>query len=101
MESRLFGDRAEGPNLFAALPGFDDRQTCHHHVAMDIPPTTPRIQDFHDFLSFRKRFSNSYERAKTDRGCLFLTSFIGMLVWQYRVVRPDTWVHLGKASSLA
>src|SRR5712691_6621040 len=43
----------------------------------------------------------NHELSKTSRGCLFVTSFICMLVWQYRVVRPDTWVHLGKASSLA
>src|SRR5438067_10175807 len=85
----------------APLPGFDDRQTRHHHVAMHIQPTAPLIDDFHGFLSFRKHFIRNHERSKTSRGCLFLTSFICMLVWQYRVVRPDTWVHLWKASSLA
>src|SRR5712691_9990328 len=45
-----------------------------------------------------------YQHLQTleeGRGCLLVTSFICMLVRQYRVVRPDTWVHLWKASSLA
>jgi hypothetical protein len=93
---QLFGYRTKGPNLFATLPGLDDRQTCHHHVAMHIQPTASFIDHFHRFLSFQKRFTLRHERSKTGRGYLFFTSFICMLVGQYQVVRSDTWVHLGK-----
>jgi len=48
---QLFGHHAKGANLFAPLPGFDDRQTGHHHIAMHIQPTAPLIDDFHGFLS--------------------------------------------------
>jgi integrase-like protein len=45
---------------------------------------------------------HQHSRTLEDRqGYLLATSFICMLVWQYRVVRLGTWVHLGKASSLA
>src|SRR5258708_5326486 len=54
---QLFGHTTKCANLFAPLPSFDDRHTCHHHVAMHIQPTATRIEDFHGFLSFRKLLS--------------------------------------------
>ena len=53
------------------------------------------------FEQMKKETLDLHERSKTGRGCLLVTSFICMLMWQYRVVRPDTWAHLWKASSLA
>jgi hypothetical protein len=72
---QLFGHRAKGANLFTTLPGFDDRQTGHHHVAMHIQPTAPLIDDFHGFLSFRKHFISNHERSKTSRGVSVLDQF--------------------------
>src|SRR5712692_2355293 len=64
---------------------------------MHIQPTTPFIDDFPRFFSCaEKHFTPRHQRLKTGRGCLLLTSLISMLLGQYRVVRPDTWVHLWK-----
>jgi hypothetical protein len=64
---QLWGDGAEGPDLFATLPRFDDRDTGHHHVAMDIQPTATRIKDFHGSSPFRNA-SSALMNARRGQG---------------------------------